>query len=192
MPIKLNLRAGFATLMGALQRKEGTSQAEIEPLSIVLLLQKSEFPNLKQLGAFAERAFNVPFAIENTTNYCVFQKVLFTLMQIGPHVLSLMFYTKPYFENQPDFVRDLPLPAQRTACAKHTAWLGVNYAKGPGSKDTQYALLSRLSIEMLDSNCTGAYIPGEGLLIPNDGSLLRGLQTNVANVALKLPPLALS
>ena len=81
--------------MGALQRKEGTSQAEIEPLSIVLLLQKSEFPNLKQLGAIAERAFNVPFAIENTTNYCVFQKVLFTLMQIGPHVLSLMFYTKP-------------------------------------------------------------------------------------------------
>ena len=75
---------------------------------MVLLLQAPEFPTLIQLSAFAERAFQAPFATENATNYCVFQKVLYTLMQIGPHVLSFMFYTKPYFENDPDFVRGLP------------------------------------------------------------------------------------
>jgi hypothetical protein len=153
-------------------------------------LQRSEFPNLKQLSSYAEKAFHVPFATENATNYCVFQKVLYTLMQIGPHVLSFMFYTKPYFEDHPDFVRNLPLPAQRSACEKHTAWFAVNYAKGPGSEDIQYAVLSRLSIGLLNANCTGAYIPGEQLLIPNDGSLLRALQQNVSMVGdLKLPPL---
>jgi hypothetical protein len=193
VPIKLNLRAGLAALTNVLNRGEDVAPVESKPSSVVLLLQRSEFPDLKQLSAYAERAFNVPFATENTTNYCVFQKVLFTLMRIGPHVLSFMFNTKPYFEDQLDFVRALPLPAQRAACEKHTGWLAMNYAKGPGIKDTQYALLSRLSIEMLDASCTGAYIPGERLLIPNDGSLLRVLQSNVANVgAVGLPPLTLN
>ena len=193
VPIKLNLRAALAGLTGVFNRGEDVAPAESEPSSVVLLLQRSEFPNLKQLSACAEKAFNVPFATENTTNYCVFQKVLFTLMQIGPHVLSFMVYTKPYFEGQLDFVRALPLPAQRAACEKHTGWLAMNYAKGPGSRDTQYALLARLSIEMLDANCTGAYIPTKGILIPNDGSLLRVLQSNAANLGtLGLPPLTLN
>jgi hypothetical protein len=191
MPIKLNLRTGLAGLIDAFSRRQDVSAVEPEPSSIVLLLQRPEFPDLKQLGASAERAFNVSFATENATNYCVFQKVLFTLMRVGPHVLSFMFYTKPYFEDQPDFVRNLPLPVQRAACESHSAWLAMNYAKGPGSEDIQYALLSRLGIEMLDANCTGAYIPGEQLLIPNNGSLVTALQRNVSEVgALRLPPLA--
>ena len=190
MPIKLNLRAGLAALMSGLGRKED-APTESEPSSIVLLMMASEFPNLKQLSASAERAFNVPFAAENATNYCVFQKRLFTLMRIGPHVLSFMFYTKPYFEDHPDFVRTLPLPAQRAACEKHNAWLAMNYAKGPGSEDIQYAVLSRLGIGLLNANCTGAYVPGEQLLIPNDGSLLRALQQNASTVGdLRLPPLS--
>jgi hypothetical protein len=190
MPIKLNLRAGLAALMSGLSRKEDARPIASEPSSIVLLLMASEFPNLKQLSAYAERAFNVPFSTENATNYCVFQKVLFTLMRIGPHVLSFMFYTKPYFDCHPDFVRNL-LPAQRAASEKHTAWLAVNYAEGPGSEDIQYAVLSRLSIGLLSANCTGAYIPGEQLLIPNDGSLLHALQRNVSMIGdVRLPPLA--
>jgi len=194
MPIKLNLRAGLAALKGAFNPSDDVAPPpESEPSSIVFLLQRSEFPNLQQLSARAEKAFNVHFAIENATNYCVFQKALFTLMKIGTHTLSFMLYTKPYFEGHPDFVRDLPLPAQRAACEKHTSWLAMNYAKGPGSVDIQYALLSRLGIEMLDANCTGAYIPGGQLLIPNDGSLLRELQRNASIVRdLGLPPLTLN
>lgn len=172
---------------------EDSAAVESEPSSIVLLLQKPEFPNLKELSAYAEKAFNVPFATENTSNYCVFQKVLFTLMRVGPHVLSFMFYTKPYFESQPDFVHNLPILAQRAACEKHTGWLAINYAKGSAREDIRYALLSRLSIEMLNANCTGAYVPGEQLLIPNDGSLLPELHRNVSIVRnLGLPPLTLN
>ncbi len=179
MPIKMNLRAALAALTKAFNRSVKVAPIESEPSSIVLLLQRSEFPNLKQMSACAERAFNVPFTTENSTNYCVFQKTLFTLMKIGPHVLSFTFYAKPYFEANPDFARALPLASQREACEKHTAWLAVNYAKGPGSEDIRYALLSRLSMEMLDINCTGAYIPGKQLLIPNGGSLRHQLQRNV-------------
>lgn len=191
MPIRLNLRAGITGLMSAFTRKQDVAPVEVEPSSIVLLLETPVFPSLKQLSTCAEKAFNVPFATENATNYCVFQKALFTLMRIGPHVLSFMFYTKPYFEDQPEFVRALPLPVQRVACEKHTAWLAINYAEGPGIADIQYALLSRLNIEMLSANCTGAYIPGEQLLIPNNGSLIRALEQNVSMVGdLRLPPLA--
>jgi hypothetical protein len=190
MPISLNLRAGFAALTRAFNRKEEVRGSESEPSSVVLLLQTPEFPNLKQLSACAEKAFNVPFATENATNYCVFQKVLFTLMRVGPHVVSFMFYTKPYFAEHPNFVRNLPLPVQRTACEKHTAWLAMNYAKGPGSEDIQYAVLSLLGIALLNVNCTGAYIPGEQVLIPNDGSLLHAFQQNVSSAGdLRLPPL---
>jgi len=176
--------------MRAFNRKEDVARVESEPSSIVLLLQAPDFPILKQLSTYAEGAFHLPFATENATNYCVFQKVLYTLMQIGPHVLSFMFYTKPYFENDPDFVRNLPKPAQREACERHNAWLAMNYAKGPGRENIQYALLSRLSIQMLDANCTAAYIPGERLLIPNDGSLLHALQQNISPTGdLRLPKL---
>ena len=189
MPIKLNLKAALASL---LNRREDVAEAESEPSSIVLLLQSADFPNLKQLSISAEKAFNVPFATENATNYCVFQKVLFTMMHIGPHVLSFMYYTRPYFQDELDFVRNLPLPSQREACEKHTAYLAMNYAKGTGSEDIQYALLSRLTMEILDSNCTGGYIPGKGILIPNDENLSRVLESRIAKAgALKLPPLKL-
>lgn len=193
MSLKLNIRAGLAALAKAFNRSEDVASNENEPSSIVLLLRRPEFPNLKQMSACAEQAFKVPFAIENVTDFCVFQKVLFTLMRVGPHVLSFMFYTKPYFEGQPDFVRELPSPKQRAACDQHTAWLAMNYAKGPGANNIQYAVLSRLCVEMLDGNCTGAYIPGEQLLIPNDGSLMRALQQNSSVKGdLGLPPLTVN
>ncbi|MGD0737779.1 MAG: hypothetical protein ABR976_21815, partial [Terracidiphilus sp.] len=115
------------------------------------------------------------------TDFCVFQKAFFTLMQIGPHVLSFMLYRKPYFDEVgPDFAKNLPLPAQQIAWNEHKAWMAINYAKGKADEDTQYAILSKLTIEMLNDNCTGAYVPGEQLFIPNDGSLLTELQQNSA------------
>ena len=64
----------------------------------------------------------------------------------------------------------------------------MNYADGPGSGDVRYALLSRLAVEVLNANCTGAYVPGENLLLPNDGSLLRALHQNISTVGnLRLP-----
>src|SRR5690348_540831 len=56
------------------------------------------FRNLEQLRSAAERAFGRPFVTGDSTEFCVFQKVLFTLMRVGPHVLSFLYYTKPYFD----------------------------------------------------------------------------------------------
>jgi hypothetical protein len=111
-------------------------------------------------------------------------------MQIGPHVLSFLFYTKPYFDEVGcGFAKTLPLPAQRIAWNEHTAWLATNYAEGPADEDTQYAILSKLNIEMLDGNCTGAYGPGEQLFIPNNRSLLNELRQNaVLFPGFQLPP----
>lgn len=177
MAIKLNLRAALESLLTGFGSHEREEPEEDDPTSIVLLLRKDDFPTLKQISEAAERAFGVPFALENTTDYCVFQKVIDTLMQAGPHVLSFLFFTKPYYgETSAEFERCLPLPAQRTARKEHTAYLAVNYAKGPADKRMQYAMLARLLSEMLSPECTGAFVPDGGVCIPNNGALLTGLK----------------
>jgi hypothetical protein len=99
------------------------------------------------------------------------------LMRVGPHVLSFLYYTKPYFdENSQAFANALPLLSQRAAWNQHTSWAAINYARGPARPDVQYAILSKLGIEMLDSNCVGAFVPEKRLFVPHDGPLLQALQ----------------
>jgi hypothetical protein len=100
-----------------------------------------------------------------------------------------MFYTKPYMdEKSSDFGKAMPLPNQRAAWKEHSAWMAVNYAKGPADLDTQAAILSKLCIEILGGNCTGAYVPSEQLFIPNDGSLLAALEQNASLLSYLNPP----
>lgn len=174
--MKLNLKAALGSLLRSSQGRE-SKDGNHEPPSIVLLLREPTFRNLEQLKSAGERAFGRPFVTGDSTEFCVFQKVLFTLMRVGPHVLSFMYYTKPYFgENSQAFANALPLPAQRVAWNQHTSWAAINYAQGPARSDEQYAVLSKLGIEMLDSNCVGAFVPEKRVFVPHDGPLLQALQ----------------
>jgi hypothetical protein len=188
MSIRLNLKAAFAALLRSSDSAD-VEASKREPSSIVFLLRKPDFVNLEQLRTAGERAFWVPFSTGNSTDFCVFTKVFFTLMQIGPDVLSFMFCTTPYLDEKPSaFGRAMPLPVQRAAWKEHSAWMAVNYARGPADPDTQSAILSKLCIEMLGGNCTGAYVPGEQLFIPNDSSLLAALQQNASLLSYLNPP----
>lgn len=176
MKMKFNFKAAFESLLRSSQNGE-SRDGDNEPSSIVLLLREPNFSSLEHLRSAGERAFGRPFVTGDATEFCVFQKVLFTLMRIGPHVLSFMFYTKPYFEeNSQAFAKALPLPAQRIAWNQHTSWAAINYARGPATPEVQYAVLSKLVIEILGSNCVGAFLPKKRLFVPHDGSLLQALQ----------------
>jgi hypothetical protein len=174
--MKFNLKAAFESLLGSSQDSDSKA-GDHEPSSIVLLLREPTFRNLEQLRSAGERAFGRPFVAGESTEFCVCQKVLFTLMRVGPHVLRFMYYTKPYVEkNGQAFANALPLPVQRIAWNQHTSWAAINYAKGPARPEVQYAVLSKLGIEMLDSNCVGAFVPEKRLFILQDGPLLQALQ----------------
>jgi hypothetical protein len=153
-----------------------------QPVSMVLLLREPHFPTLDQLRSAAEHGFGMSFDGNKESEHCVFQAVLFTLMKAGPHRLSFMNYAKAYnlgeFAGQ--FIASLSTPSQRNAWAEHRAWTAVDYTKGNADFDLKYSVLAKLCAEMIDSNCTGLYIPGKRNFIPNDGSLYEELQ-QVAN-----------
>jgi len=129
----MGLKEAFESLLqiGKPSRKVGDC-----PVSIVLFLREQRFPTLEQLRLAAERAFRRSFSGDKNSRYCVYQQVLFTLARIGPHTLSVLFYTKPYGADDPDFGIALPLVSQRQAWAEHTSWVALNYVKGVADIDS--------------------------------------------------------
>jgi hypothetical protein len=172
--MKFNLTAALESLFRSLQSPKETDPPL--PVSMILLLRDPRFPSLEQLRAAAEVAYGVPFSTDKTARYCVFQQVLFTLMNAGPHTLSFLYYTKPYGDNSEDFGRAMPMASQRDAWARHTSWMAIDYVKGALDLDVEYAVLAKFCAAILENNCTGIYLPRERTFIPNDGSLAPELE----------------
>jgi hypothetical protein len=114
------------------------------PASMVLLLREERFPRLEQLRQVAERAFGTPFSLDKASRHSVYLQVLFTLMRVGPHTISFMFYTKPYGEDSPELGKSWRLPSQRRAWTEHTAWIAIDYVKGEIDFESRYALLANV------------------------------------------------
>ena len=178
--MKLNLKAALESLFRSLQSPKETEKCSL-PVSMVLLLRDPRFPSLEQLRAAAEAAYGVAFSRDKATRYCVFQQVLFTLMNAGPHTLSFLYYTKPYGDNVDDFGRAMPKASQREAWAKHTAWMAVDYVRGGTDPELEYCVIAKLYAEMLNDNCVGVYAPTEQSFIPNDGFLREELRRIAAS-----------
>jgi hypothetical protein len=138
------------------------------PASVVLLLREQRFPNLEELRQAAEKAFGVTFSLEKSSRHSVYVQVLFTLMNIGRHTVSFMFYTKPYGDDSQKLGQAWRLPSQRSAWAAHTAWIAVDYVKGGIDFESRYALLARLCRELYDANCSGVYLPREKAFVPDE------------------------
>jgi hypothetical protein len=155
------------------------------PVSIVLILREQRFPTLEPLRQAAEKAFGRSFSIGSDARHCVYQKVLFTLMKVGPHTLSFMFYAKPYGDQT--LAAAMSLPSQRKAWSEQTAWVAIDYAKGDADSNTRYAVLAKLCAELYDSNCLGIYLPKEGAFIPEEaparGKLKRIIESQPIDVA---------
>ena len=175
--MKLNFKAAFDALLSF-----GTPKTESDPVSIVVLLREPQFLTADQLCAAAGRAFGVPFTALRTgakdpemtdPRHCLILAVLFTLLRAGVHTLSFLNMTRPYGEGDfaKNFGESLPLEGQRKAWTEHKAFTAVDYVKGGADVTLEYAVLAQLSTEMFDDNCLALYIPGQDVLVPNDGSI---------------------
>jgi hypothetical protein len=151
------------------------------PASMVLLLKEPRFPNLERLREAAELAYGVKFSLQKTDRNCVYTEILFTIMKVGPHALSFMFYTKPYSSDSPTLARAWKLPVQRAAWAEHTSFLAIDYAKGGIDFESRYALLARLCRHLYDANCVGIYLPRERAFVPGEGSVRDMLNQAIAS-----------
>ena len=173
--MKLNLGAALKSLKGIGRRHQEENDGEVP--SIVLLLRESRVTSLDNLRLACTRAFGVGFSSNITDRFYVIQKVLFTIIKAGPHVMSFMHYAKPYGEDRTaEFLSSMSSPSQRRAWTDHTAWEAVNYVKSKGNLNREYAVMARLCAELVNESCVGAWIPQGPMMIPNDGSLTEYLE----------------
>jgi len=173
--MRFNLGAALRNLLGVGMRPQEENDGEVP--SIVLLLRESRVTSLEDLRLASTRAFGVGFSSDITDRFYLIQKVLFTIIKVGPHVLSFMHYAKPYGEERTaEFLSTMSSPKQQRAWTGHTAWEAVNYVKSKGNLNREYAVLARLCAELVNENCVGAWIPQGPMMIPNDGSLTRYLE----------------
>jgi hypothetical protein len=154
------------------------------PTSLVLMLKQPRFPTLEQLRVAGEHAFGTEFSTGKGGRHCVYQQVLFTLMNVGAHTLSFLFYTQPY--GGPESAKAMRRLDQRKAWEEHTAWIAVDYAKGDVDLDSKYVVLAMLCTELYDSNCLGLYIPGERVFVPGEEFARRQLARIISSRSVKV------
>ena len=177
--MRFNLKAALESLIGTSKEPK-----EIEgegPVSIVMLLRKSEVTSLQDMRKAGEQAFGVPFSDDKNSQYFVVQSGLFTLIKAGIHALSWMHFSKPYFEDQSaEFGARMPKFSQREAWSQHVAWEAIDYVKSGSDPDLEYAVIARFCIPLLKENCAGIYLPKDQVFVPNDGSAWQALNALVA------------
>jgi hypothetical protein len=151
--------------------KAGKEPSGPPPASMVFLLREERFPKLEQLRQAAERAYGVSFSLDKNSRHCVYTQVFFTLMKVGPHTLSFMFYTKPYGSDSDILGKSWRLQDQRRAWEEHSVFMAIDYAKGGIDLESRYVLLAKLSKELYDANCLGIYLPRERAFVPGEKSV---------------------
>ena len=178
----MSLKEAFERI---LRMGEAGQASEEGPDSIVLLLKEPHFPNLERLRLVAGRAFGTSFSGDRAARHSVYQRgVIFTLANVGVHTLSFLFYTKPYFSDEPEharaFERSLRRDDQRQAWAEHNAYMAVDYVKGDVDRDSKYVVLALLCAELFDENCMAIYLPKQSSLVPGKDSALGQLNKIIA------------
>ncbi len=168
-----------AALESILRFGKASRTSSDDPVSLVLMLKEERSPNLENLCQAGARAFGTNFSVGKGSRHCVYQNVLFTLMNVGPHTLSFLFYTKPY--GGQELAGAMRRPDQQKAWTEHTAWIAVDYAKGEVDLGSKYVVLAMLCAELCDTNCLGLYIPGEKTFVPGEESVRRQLAKIIAS-----------
>ena len=150
----------------------GEDTGDEGPVSVVLLLRESRVTSLECLRLACTNAFGTSFSEAGSERCFVVQKGFATIIKAGPHALSFLHYAKPYGEDRTkEFLESMSSISQRKAWAAHAAWEAIDYVKSQGDLDLEYAILARVCTGLVNDNCTGAWLPKHGMMIPNDGSL---------------------
>jgi hypothetical protein len=143
--------------------------------SLVLLLRAPRSFSLCELREAAERGWHRKFdGVEDPMYFAVEQKPI-AMIKAGPSVMQVLQASKPYLSHTPEVLKHLHQPEQKKACLDHFAWVAIDQWNRDLTKSEAYASLAKLAQQLSDENCSGLYLPGENILMPNDGTAEQGL-----------------
>ncbi len=162
-------------------RRTRASQEDSEPLvSIVLLLREQRDLPEDVLRQAAARAWGPEFSGEESGNFVV-GGPFFNMVKIRGLMLQVLVAARPYVDDPERAAKSIAELRCRKVMAEHTAWISVdcNSGSAPPSVTMQekFSLIGGLAAELLNSNCTGLYVPWNNMLIPNEESLPDRLRT---------------
>jgi len=168
----MKLPSWLSAILGRNQPKD----EEVIFRSVVFLMRKFQFFQADELRAAGEKGWRKRFDGVEDPMYFVVQQGTVTMMKAGPFVLHILHSNKPYIDD-PEFVAtQLPQEEQRKAWRAHTAWVSIDLMNKDVDKVTAYAAIARLGRNLVDANCVGIYLPGEHMMMPNDGTADTGMQ----------------
>ena len=146
------------------------------PISVVLLLKHPSFWSGQELATAVTRAFDVPFSTENPEQFVTSRNDR-AVLYIKPHLVSVFAASRPYLSHDPrEFAKSLPEIDLQQAWANHKGWAAIDYLRGGANVGAEYGVLSKIAVELINDNCSGIFIPREGLLFPNNEVLPQRLQ----------------
>jgi hypothetical protein len=144
--------------------------------SLVILQRVPHFFTSAELEQAGERGFGKSFDGKQNPMYFVVQESFVTFIKAGAHVINMMSAKQPYLDKPEEVARQLPRVEQKRAWLAHTAWTAFDSHNDKLPPSEAYTALARLVLHLGDANCTGVYIPGEGVFLPNDGTAEEGLR----------------
>jgi hypothetical protein len=172
---KVILMSVWAWLKKVGSRKKDNAE---DPYSIVLLLREPHFFTSSELEAAGERGFDIKFDGKQDPMYFVSQTGPITFLKAGKHAMHFLHARTPYLEPKDQVARKLPREEQRIAWMAHSAWASVDMLNRRSDipKREAYSTLARFVLFLGDANCSGIYLPGEQIMMPNDGTAEEGLR----------------
>ncbi len=151
-------------------------QAEETPLrSIVLLLRKPYHFSKEELQGAAEAAWERSFDGQADATYFVFDQAPLTIVKVGGNVLQILQGNNPYLPHTPEVLKQLYQPEQKRAFMEHFAWVSIDSWNFDSPRQEVYQPLARLAQKLSGENCAAVFLPGENILMPNDGTAEQGL-----------------
>ena len=147
------------------------SGQESGPVSLVLLLKRPSFWSGHELATSIARAFDVPFSAENPEQVIKSMNNK-AVLYIKPHLVSIFAASRPYLSQDPrEFAKSFSGFHLQEAWANHNGWAAIDYIRGRDDVPAQYGVLSKIAVELANENCSGVFLPREGLLFANDETL---------------------
>ncbi len=143
-------------------------------VSIVILLRQPRDLSEDILRAAAERAWKCKFEGSEENPNFIMHKTRHSVVWAEGHFMTVANSANPYGDNpvkQAERMRDL---RWRKAWLEQRAFTSIDYVQAvplPITLREKYAVLAKLTAELLTDECTGICFPGEFKIIPAHADL---------------------
>jgi hypothetical protein len=157
-----------------------------DPRSIIFFQRRPHVFSEAELQTAGERGWRKRFdGVEDPMFFVSYQPPILVIVKAGRYVIRLTHIMGRYVDDDELALSQLPKDEQKKAWREHHGFVHLELFNDFSSSDKRipikeaFAALAQLALQLGDTNCTGVYIPGENIMMPNDGTLEEGLRMMV-------------